>query len=181
MFTLEVETGLELALVEPSFAAEYLNLVKENRENLSEWLAWPAHAKNEEFFLAFIEKSLSDYAQGKSLTCAICVNGQVAGNVSLNSINRELKKVGIGYWLGSKYQGKGIVTKSVVKLIELAFEKFKVEKVQISAAEQNRRSRKVCERLGFTLEGIITQAENLNGRIVDHAVYGLHRASWEQK
>ena len=90
MFTLEVETGLELALVEPSFAAEYLNLVKENRENLSEWLAWPAHAKNEEFFLAFIEKSLSDYAQGKSLTCAICVNGQVAGNVSLNSINREL-------------------------------------------------------------------------------------------
>ncbi len=52
-----------------------------------------------------------------------------------------------------------------------------MEKVEISAAVENQSSRKVCERLQFNLEGIITRSENLNGRIiVDHAIYGLHRS-----
>lgn len=55
-----------------------------------------------------------------------------------------------------------------------------MEKIQISAATGNQPSRNVCERLGFVLEGIITRAENLNGRVVDHAVYGLGRTSWPE-
>jgi ribosomal-protein-serine acetyltransferase len=50
-----------------------------------------------------------------------------------------------------------------------------MQKVEISVAVDNQSSRGVCERLGFKLEGIITRAENLNGRVVDHAVYGLNR------
>ena len=42
-------------------------------------------------------------------------------------------------------------------------------------ATENLASRAICERLGMKLEGIISNAENLNGRIVDHAIYGLHR------
>lgn len=64
----------------------------------------------------------------------------------------------------------------VEKLIDIAFNKLDMEKVEISAATGNQSSRKVCERLHFTLEGIITRDENLNGRIVDHAIYGLHRS-----
>ncbi|OOF10420.1 ribosomal-protein-L7/L12-serine acetyltransferase, partial [Salinivibrio sp. MA427] len=95
------------------------------------------------------------------------------------TINQSLKKVEIGYWLSSLHQGKGIVNQAVAKLIELAFTQFGMEKVQISAATENTPSRKVCERLGFTLEGVIRRAENLNGRIVDHAIYGLDRATWQ--
>lgn len=180
MFTVEVESELELALVKSSFASEYLQIVQNERESLGEWLAWPAHAENEEFFLTFIEKSLSDYALGKSMTCAIIFKGKVVGNISFNTINRELDKVEIGYWLSSNFRGQGIVSKSVSKLIDVAFNELKVSKVQISAASGNTQSRSVCERLHFTLEGTITQAENLNGRIVDHAVYGLHKDSWQQ-
>jgi len=60
----------------------------------------------------------------------------------------------------------------------VAFIELSMSKVEISAAVENQASRSVCERLGFTLEGIITRAENLNGRIVDHAVYGLSRTAW---
>jgi ribosomal-protein-serine acetyltransferase len=55
-----------------------------------------------------------------------------------------------------------------------------MEKVQISAATQNKPSRAVCERLGFSLEGVITRAENLNGPVVDHAIYGLSRDTWSK-
>lgn len=103
---------------------------------------------------------------------------KLVGNISFNSINNELKKVEIGYWLSAEYQGNGIVTKSVSKLIEMAFTELNILKIQISVAVENQPSRKVCERLGFNLEGIITHAENLNGRVVDHAIYGLSRNIW---
>jgi ribosomal-protein-serine acetyltransferase len=178
MFTVEVEEGLELALVEPRFAPLYLDIVSRQRDYLGEWLAWPSHAENEEFFLNFIKRSLHDYADGKSLVCAMFYQNELVGNISFNSINHELQTVEIGYWLSCNYQGKGIVTRSVSKLIEIAFTELNMQKVQISVAVNNRASRGVCERLGFKQEGILTRAENLNGKVVDHAVYGLSRELW---
>jgi ribosomal-protein-serine acetyltransferase len=175
MFTLEVENGLRLALVEPKFAPLYLDIVTAQREYLSEWLAWPPHADNEEFFLSFIKRSLHDYAEGNSMVCAMIYRGELVGNISFNTIDHQLKKVQIGYWLSKEHQGKGIITKSVTKLIEIAFGELNMQKVEIAVAVNNQSSRKVCERLGFTLEGILTRAENSNGRVVDHAVYALTR------
>ncbi len=178
MFSKIVDDEITLALVQPSFAKEYWAIVEQQREYLSQWLAWPQLADGEAFFLKFIKNSLHDYADGKSLTCAILYLGQVVGNISFNSINHSLKKVEIGYWLRQDYQGKGIVTRAVASLIEIAFNELAMQQVQIAAAEENLPSRAVCERLGFTLEGIISRAENLNGRVVDHAVYGLSRKHW---
>jgi len=178
MFTLKIEQGLELALVQRSFAAKYLEIVTRERQYLSQWLVWPPHAHDEQFFVNFITKSLHDYADNNSLVCAIILNGEVVGNISFNSINHTLKKVEIGYWLSAQHQGKGIITKSLAKLITIAFIDLAMEKVEISVAVDNKSSRKVCELLGFELEGVISQAENLNGRIVAHAVYGLNREHW---
>lgn len=50
-----------------------------------------------------------------------------------------------------------------------------MDKIEISAATENLASRAVCERLGMKLEGIISNAENIDGRIVNHAVYSLHQ------
>lgn len=178
MFTLDVDQELELALVHPKYAKYYLEIVTKDRDYLSQWLAWPPHANDEAFFHSFIKRSLNDYAEGRSLTCTILWQGNVVGTTSFNKIDHSLKTVEIGYWLSSEFQRKGIMTRSVAKLIEIAFTELGMEKVAISAAVGNQPSRSVCERLGFSLEGIITRAENLNGRIVDHAVYGLNRAEW---
>ncbi|REG84305.1 GNAT family N-acetyltransferase [Marinomonas pollencensis] len=121
---------------------------------------------------------MHDYADGKSLVCAIFYNDTLVGNISFNSIDYDLKRVDIGYWLSANYQGKGIVSKCVTKLITMAFTDLNMEKVQISAALNNQPSRQVCERLGFKLEGVITRAEKVNGRVLDHAIYGLSRADW---
>lgn len=178
MFTLNINQNLTLALVQTSFAQQYFEIIQRDRDYLSEWMPWPMYAEDEEFFRAFIRRALHDYADGKSLTCAILLNQQVVGNISFNTINHDLKKVEIGYWLSAQHQGQGIVTQSVAKLIDIAFIELGMEKVQIAAATGNQRSRKICERLGFSLEGIITRAENLNGKVVDHAVYGLGREQW---
>lgn len=176
MFNFKVDDDIKLALVHESFAPKYLQLVQANYDYLERWLAWPPHMKSEDNFKTFIRNSLHDYADGKSMVCGILYHGELVGNVSYNLIDRKLKKVELGYWIALPYQGKGIMTRVCRTLIELAFQELDMEKVQISAAVGNSPSRAVCERLGLTLEGIITNAENLNGRIVDHAVYGVRRS-----
>lgn len=178
MFKRDVEEGLSLALVQPSFAKKYFEMVSRERDDLSQWMGWAKKADSDNFFLNFIKQSLHDYADGKSLTCAMLYHGKVVGNISFNHMDHHLKKVEIGYWLSRAHRGQGIVTKSAAKLIAIAFGEYGMEKVQIAAAVENLASRSVCERLGFRLEGIITRAEDLNGRIVDHAIYGLNRQDY---
>jgi len=174
----KIDQALTLTLVEPSFAKTYYEIVQAERDYLSQWLVWPPYADSENFFISFVNKSLRDYADGKSLVCAMIYHGQLIGNVSFNTICHELKKVNIGYWLSANYQGKGIVTRSVAKLISHAFNQLGMEKIEISAATENFASRNVCQRLGFTLEGTISNSEHLNGRIISHAIYGLKKEQW---
>ena len=178
VFKLKIDKQLELVLVEPSFSRSYYNIVIEERDYLGKWLVWPMYADSEEFFSSFVNKSLDDYEKGKSLTCAIIYCDELVGNIGFNTISQELKKVEVGYWLSSKYQGKGIVTKSLSELITYAFGPLNMDRVQVSVATENVPSRKVCERLGFTFEGAISNSENLNGRIVDHAIYSLSKEQW---
>ncbi|MGB2079904.1 MAG: GNAT family N-acetyltransferase [Vibrio sp.] len=181
MFKLYEHNALTLALIDPLFAPDYFQLVCQDRDYLSQWLAWPMHAKDDAFFAEFAKRSLSEYAQGKSMVCSIFYANALVGTVSFNQIKPELKKVEIGYWLRESAQGKGLMTQSVEVMITHAFNVLHMEKIEIHAAVENKPSRGVCERLGFRLEGVITRNESINGRVVDHAVYGLSRKDWQQQ
>lgn len=178
MFTVEVEDNLVLSLVENSFAVKYFDIVTEQRDYLGQWLAWPPMADSEAFFANFIKQSLYDYADSKSLVCAMVLAGELVGNISFHNIDTQLKKLEIGYWLSRDHQGKGLVSKCLTKMIEIAFTELQMEKIEIFVAVENHPSRKVCHRLGFELEGVITSAEQLNDRMYDHAAYALSRSDW---
>ena len=97
MDTIKVDKDLELVLVHQKLSKSYLKIVLKQRDYLSQWLTWPPHANDEQFFINFINRSLDDYAAGKSLTCAMMFKGEVVGNISFNVIDHSLKKVEIGY------------------------------------------------------------------------------------
>ena len=175
MFKLKVDEEIDLTLVHESFCSKYVDLAKENYEYLANWLSWPPHVKTRDDFLKFVQKCLHDYADGKSIMCGIFYHGELVGNICYSNIDWNLKKVEIGYWLASSHQGKGIVTRSCQKLIRVAFDDMGMHKVQMNVAENNLPGRSVCERLRMTIEGIVTNAEYLNDRIVSHAIYGLHK------
>lgn len=174
MFQMKIDDEVSLYLVNEAFTARYVELASGCHEYLAQWLAWPGICKTQDDFKAFVRNALHSYADGKSMTCAIEYRGEIVGNISFNNINHELKVAEIGYWIAEQYQGKGIVTRACRCLIEYAFTTLKLEKVQISAAEHNVASRAVCERLGFTLEGILSHREKIGDRILSHAVYGIY-------
>ncbi|MFD2178434.1 GNAT family N-acetyltransferase [Veronia pacifica] len=181
MFTIDIDNEISLALVQPSFAAKLYKIVSSQQEYLNQWLPWPKYCQKEQDFDGFIKSSLAAFAENKGMTTAIIYQGELVGIVSYNDISLALKKGVIGYWLSEPFQGKGIISRAVSMIIHMGFEHYQLEKVEIRAATENIASRSVAERLHFELEGVITNAENLHGRIIDHAVYGLSFDTWQSK
>jgi len=181
MFIHKIDEDVSLKLIELNDAEKIYNLIDKSRSYLKEWLPWLDTSTKVEDTKEFIQGALKEYVENKSMTAVILYKEEIVGLVSFNSINWSNKTAYIGYWLGQEYQGRGIMTKAVRALTDYAFNQLKLNKVEIRAAVENKKSRYIPERLGFVKEGIIRQAEWLYDHFVDHIVYGILKDEWEGK
>ncbi|MFC2948724.1 GNAT family N-acetyltransferase [Virgibacillus sediminis] len=178
MFLLEIDEEITLRDLQISDAEELFRLTDQSREYLREWLPWVDNTKNIDDSRAFIEHARKAYAERKGLTCGIFYQGKLVGTVAFNSFD-WLNRIGyIGYWLAPDQQGRGIMTKVCRALIHHAFYVLELNKVDIRAAYENKKSRAIPERLGFVKEGQIRQAEWLYDHYVDHVIYGMLAREW---
>ncbi|MGB1237741.1 MAG: GNAT family N-acetyltransferase [Pseudomonadales bacterium] len=173
MFTRPIDTHLDLAFLHPTHARELFKLFKSNHRHLSNWLVWPSKCRELADFERFVHSALIDYAQGAATHCAIRQHGDIIGCIALSAVKDDLKKADLSYWISKEFQGQGIMSKVCLDFLQLGFEQYNLEKIEASVATQNIRSRKIHEKLGFELEGILKRAATVNDTVVDHARYGL--------
>lgn len=99
------------------------------------------------------------------------------GLIGFKDTDRTNKKTEIGYWLSEKYQKQGIITRSVEKLCDFAFNELGLNRVQIRCAVDNQRSKNIPQRLGFKFEGVERDGELLTGNIfTDLEIYSKLRS-----
>ncbi|MGD6856528.1 GNAT family N-acetyltransferase [Bacillus infantis] len=175
MFNRELDDEISLRLYQPEDAEELFNLTIESKEYLKQWLGWLDYTRTAEDSARFIQSSLDAFEKngGHPQAAAIIYKGKIAGTIGFNEIS-PLHKIGvIGYWLGEKYQGKGIMSRAFSALVGYGYEKAGLNRIEVRAAAGNLKSRALPERFGFTEEGVIREAEWLYDHYVDHIVYGL--------
>ncbi|WP_433943167.1 GNAT family N-acetyltransferase [Paenibacillus sp. SN-8-1] len=178
MFKHVIDEGLSLKLLGIRDAARLFELTNQDRDMLDEWLPWVKYTHKVGDSEDFIQSQLDIFARGIGISCSIVYQGEIAGCISVMDINQANRTASIGYWLGSAYQGKGLMTKSCKAMIDYAFGELGLNRIEIRAGVGNQKSRSIPERLGFTEEGVIRQAE-LNGkRYIDHVVYGILASEW---
>lgn len=163
-----------------SDAAALFALVDSNREELSRWLPWVPGIQAEPDSLRFIEQTMKETENDTGLELGIFVENMLVGCIGLHELNREHQKTSIGYWLGSAFQGKGIMTTAVRALIEFSFTSLKFNRIEIRAATGNKKSRAIPVRLGFTQEGIVREAERVGDTYFDDVVYSLLLREWKE-
>lgn len=181
MFLLKIDEEVSLKLVELKDAERVFELTDYSREYLREWLPWLDMTTSIEDTKGFIKSCRQGYAENNSMTTFILFKGEIVGTAGYNKIDWTNKIAYIGYWLGKDYQGNGIMTKVAKVLTDYAFHELGLNKVSISAAVENKKSRSIPERLGFVNEGCIRQAEWLYDHYVDHMVYGMLARDWDKK
>ncbi|SFB30234.1 ribosomal-protein-serine acetyltransferase [Lentibacillus halodurans] len=181
MFLFEIDHEIALKHLETHDATPLFQLTDNSRERLREWLSWVDNTKTEHDSKAFIESTMKLFADRKGLTTGILYHGELAGVAGFNHFDWQNGIGSIGYWLGSNYEGKGIMTRAVSGLIDYAFYSLELNRIEIRAAYDNKKSRAIPERLGFVREGQIRQAEWLYDHFVDHVVYGMLAYEWEER
>ena len=181
MFTYKMDDKISLRIFREDDAEEFFALTMKNKEYLKKWLGWLDYTRTVEDTRDHIKSRLQGIIEtgGYPKSVAILYDGNIAGTIGYNEIHRSSKIGKIGYWLGSEYQGLGIMTKACKAFIAYGFSELELNKIEIAAATDNQKSRAIPERLGFTEEGTIRQAEWLYDHYVDHVIYGLLREEWK--
>jgi len=177
MFKIDDATALRALRKED--APELFAVTDANRKHLREWLPWVDVVLVEADSAAFIDAMIAQREAGRGPTFAVLRDGAIVGIAGFRPIDRVNRVAEIGYWLAAAAQGRGTMTECCRFLVRYAFLTLDLNRVEIAAATDNRRSRAVPERLGFKLEGVLREREALNGGFVDHAVYSQLRSEFD--
>ena len=153
-------------------------LIMQNRAHLDRWLRWSGRIQTQVDTRALIERFAAKQAAGDGFHAGMWEHDRLIGGIVCHAINRESSKTEIGYWLGAEFVGKGRVTRACRAVISALFEQEKMHRIEIQCATDNRASRAVAERLGFTLEGIKRESEWITTGFRDHAIYSLLDREW---
>src|ERR1051326_5602177 len=171
MFHAPIRPGVELSLIEERHAPALFAAVDRERQRLREWLPWVDPTRTEEDILAFIRRSLEQFASNSGFAAAIWEHGKLAGVIGTSNINWVYRKAEIGYWLGQEFEGRGLMTDACRAVVKHLMVELDLNRVEIHCAPGNAKSRAIPRRLGFTLEGTLREAQLLNGEFVDLEIY----------
>jgi ribosomal-protein-serine acetyltransferase len=179
--SIQIDDTLSLELMVVRHAAPMLELVNANRAHLREWLSWVDNMQTVEQFRQFITNAQQRVAFGSDYAFVIIFNNEIVGRIGIYNIDKNNKLGAIGYWLGSAYEGKGIITRACKAMLEYGFLTLDLNRMEIKCGTENYKSQGIPERLHFTKEGIVRQGEWVNGRCIDLFSYSLLKAEWEQQ
>jgi len=149
--------------------------VEPERERLGRWLHWANLLSSIDDERGWLEMATSPQTTDEHFV--ITVDEVVAGSAGLmmNDLEGDHE---IGYWLISRFEGRGLMTRAVREVVSHAFAEHAAHRVTIAAAVSNERSRAVAERLGFTLDGVVREATRTREGFSDLAVYGVLDREW---
>lgn len=177
---IQVDEDTQLRLLEERHVEAYFALVARNKEHLRAWVDLAAYEGSVETLRAYLKQQLLQFINGEGYHLGIWHQDALVGVLAYR-VNQRDRKVELGYWIDAALEGKGIVTRACRTMVRHAFEEQQAQKVEISCATENARSRAVPERLGFIQEGVLRRAGWLHDRYVDGVFYGLLLQEWSAK
>jgi len=176
--SIPVDDTTSLEFLEEIHAESLCNLVNNNRVYLREWLPWVDHMQTVANFAYYIGDTKKRAVEKTDFGYAIIINKNIVGRIGLHHINYQNRIAEIGYWLADGLQGRGIISKSCKAIINHAFKELGLNRIEIKCGVGNAKSRAVAEKLQFKQEGILRQAELLNGKFIDLYLYAMLKEDW---
>jgi len=153
MFQLVVDDEVVLVLAEERHAQAMTDLIKRNQGRLARWEPWAEHPATVDGTRAYIRAALEDFLRGCQVSTIIALDG------------------------GGHFFGRG----ATQALVSSAFRELGLKRVDLRTSVENRRSRALAERLGFSFEGIHARGLRFAHRTDDLALYAVTAEQWRRQ
>jgi ribosomal-protein-alanine N-acetyltransferase len=101
---------------------------------------------------------------------------ELAGGISLTNIRRGASQSAqLGYWIGARHAGNGLMPEAVGLVVGHAFDKLLLHRIEAACIPGNMRSVRVLEKAGFQREGLLRSYLRICGEWQDHELYARVR------
>ena len=167
----------QFRLVQPSDAEAFFRLIELNRSRLEDFFAGTVartrSLQDTKDYFAEIEKKIEARAYFPFLIID-SESKQFIGFLDIKSIDWNIPKAEIGFFIDSRYESLGISGKALSLLIDYAGKELGIRKLLIRTHTANVAAKALAEKCGFEEEGIIrSDYKTSRGELVDLVYYGL--------
>ena len=156
-----------------------------NNLNVSRWLLVVPYPYSKKSATEWIndskrkwrKKEKEDYVFGIELS----EKKIIIGGIGISHINFYHGKAKVGYWLGEKYWNNGYGSEALKAIIDFAFRRLKLNRLEANVFVGNPSSGKLLEKFGFKQEGLERKFVRCkaDGKIKDEYIYGLLKSDYK--
>ena len=149
-----------------------------NDPEVTKFLTWTPHG-SVELTKQLLGAWCASYESDNYYNWAIEFEGEIIGNISVVQVSDKHEKAVLGYCMGKKWWGRGIMTEAARAIIGYLFETIGFHRIEIWHAVKNPASGAVARKCGCTLEGVKRQEfKSVWGEFLDIAEYAILRDEW---
>ena len=133
----------------------------ESFNELHFWMAWAKEKQTLQQTEEYIRSSIKNWVEKKNdepylpLSIFDRHTNEFIGAAGFHHFNWDIPSIETGYWIRTSYSGKGMMTEAINAHTRYALTFLKMKKIIITCDPDNISSRKIPERLGYTLESIL--------------------------
>ncbi|WP_158701556.1 GNAT family N-acetyltransferase [Lentibacillus sp. Marseille-P4043] len=175
----KINNNISLKLISLPDVDEIYSLIEESKDHLTKWLPWVDSVVKPEDMESVVKTWIKMYDDNNGFQTVILYNNKIIGSIGLMGIDWRIRQASIGAaWIVREWEGTGMISKSVQKLIKYSFGELNLNRIEICCAVNNFKSQRIPERFDFHQDGIIRDGEYVNDQYHDVAVYSLLKREW---
>ncbi len=123
-------------------------------------------------FPVFVRRQALRARLGEAMPFVVEVDSALAGQIAVDPITwGATRSAQVGYWIGSTWQGRGIMRLSVALVLDHLLGPVGLHRVEVNVRPANERSLALCRGLGLREEGLRRGYMHINGAWADHVSF----------
>jgi RimJ/RimL family protein N-acetyltransferase len=165
---------LRLVATRAGFGPAIHEAVVESHPQLQRWMPWAKSLQSADDSERHCRETVAKWHLREMLDFCFMSKADDAflGKGGLHTIDWQIPKFEIGYWIRTSRAGEGVATEATLALVALAARHLGARRIEITCDARNVASRRVAEKSGFALEGIRLGSRRDNaGELADSCMY----------
>jgi RimJ/RimL family protein N-acetyltransferase len=156
-----------------------------NNINVSKWILVISHPYSNKDAKKYIKEHIKRTKKKNNSKYSFFIElkseKKIIGGIGIRNIDKFQGIASIGYWISERYWGQGYGKEAVKSLINFAFKKLNLRRIEAEILIKNKASINLLKKLGFKKEGLKRKSRKskADNKIYDMYFFGLLKENYK--